>query len=119
MAFSNLGKFGELPREIRDEIWKHFRPQQASNDNSVSQLSNLYISRACRQLSEEVSPHLYNKEVLTFVVSPLYERQSWINVTSDLGATWSLESLFHATALGFATLPYERLKGIKINIQAL
>jgi hypothetical protein len=80
--------------------------------------SDLRILRTSRSLSLEILPHLYDKEILTFKLLPLYCRNSWITVTNQLGATWFLESLSHAISLGFADIPYEKLKRIEVEIPA-
>jgi hypothetical protein len=112
MASRNLGKFAELPGEIRNETWRNLRPEGDSIKTSMS------ILRTCRQLWDEVSPQIYNKEVLTFKLPPIYAPHSWITVPSSLGATWTLTSLSHAKTLGFGALPYEMLQGIEIHILA-
>ncbi|KAN0122738.1 hypothetical protein V8E51_001064 [Hyaloscypha variabilis] len=112
MAPNNLGKFAMLPFELRSQIWAELKPR---NDTSKS---DLRILRACSQLSKEITPFIYNNEILTFQISPVYHRKSWITVTNQLGAIWHLESSPHAISLGFASLPYGNLKGIKVEISA-
>lgn len=55
----DIGTLAQFPFEIRELIWKDFSPRQG-------QETDLSILRTCRQLYEEVSPHIYEKEVLRF-----------------------------------------------------
>jgi hypothetical protein len=112
MASNNFGKFMDLPFELRSQIWEGLMP---GNDPIKS---DLRILRTSRSLSLEILPHLYDKEILAFKLLPLYRRNSWIIVTNQLGATWFLESLSHAISLGFANIPYAKLKRIEIEIPA-
>jgi hypothetical protein len=70
-----LGNFGVLPREIRDMIWEIFTPQWRSNPDGIGLLfrdpeqdpsNNQAILRASNELSGEVLPYLYKKEILCF-----------------------------------------------------
>lgn len=111
MASTNIGKLANLPAEVRAEVWENLRSQ---DDNMKTPMS---ILRTCRQLYHEISHHIYPKEILTFKLSPIYDRKSWISVTSSFGTTM-LESSSHAKSLGFKDLPYHHLKGIEIQIEA-
>lgn len=112
MTVLNLGELLSFPGEIREQIWLHLRPQ---NDRVRSSMS---ILRACRQLHNEVGFYIYDKEILTFHLSPTYPEDPWFRVTNSLGARWKISSLSEAKRLGFADLPYHKLKGIKIKIGA-
>jgi len=83
MAFQNLGDLIELPGEIRAIIWQSMRPQ-----NDIHFKSNMSILRICKELS----PYIYDKEILTFKFSPQSQHRSRIFVTSELGANRPLES---------------------------
>jgi hypothetical protein len=109
MAPNNLRKFAMLPFELRTQICAELKPR---NDTSKS---DLRIIRACSHLSKDITPFIYNKVIFTFQISPVYRRKSLITVTNQLGAIWQLESSPHAISLGFASLPYGDLKGIKVE----
>ena len=62
--------------------------------------------------------------VLQFYIEPEYDYQSWIRAESWLGAEsnswkrWALQDPDDAVSRGFGKLPYRKLKGIRIEIEA-
>lgn len=66
----------------------------------------------------KVSNHLYKDVVLRFQVFPEYQYRSWLTVESNAGTTWHLQDLDHAVSQGFGKLPYEKLKGVQVEIDA-
>jgi hypothetical protein len=108
---TNIGLLAQLPREVRDLIWEHFVP-------SYGQRTNLGILRTCRQLYEEVAALVYQNEVLRFHISPTYQYQSWLLIVTRRGAELHLCDLQDATSRGFSSLPYTKLKGIRVEVEA-
>jgi len=108
---TSIGLLAQLPREVRDLIWENFVP-------SHGQQTNLGILRTCRQLYEEVSPLVYQNEVLRFHISPTYQYQSWLSIITRKGAELHLRDLQDATSQGFSSLPYTKLKGINVELEA-
>jgi hypothetical protein len=92
MASANIGMIAELLPEVREEVRKNLRSQNGNIKESVN------ILRTCRQLYHETFQHIYTPETLTFKISPIYDRKSWIGVTSSFGITL-LKSLSHAKHL--------------------
>jgi hypothetical protein len=108
---TSIGLLAQLPREVRDLIWEHFVP-------SYGQRTNLGILRTCRQSYEEVAPLVYQNEVLRFYISPTYQYQSWLSIVTRRGAELHLRDLQDATLRGFSSLPYTKLKGIRVEVEA-
>lgn len=120
-----LGNFDVFPREIRDMIWEHFTPQWGSNPDEIELLfrdpeqdppNYQAILRTCNELYGEVVPYLYRKEILCFHVHGHWEQP--IVVSNHHGARWEYSSNGGDILQSFRELPYERLKGIKIEIVA-
>ena len=109
---SSIGKFNELPRELRDSIWEHFVPQKDDPPH------HLGILRTCRQMNKEVSPYLYGNQVLQFDLSPTYEYGKWFEVSTELGAVWQLSSLEDALHRGFHLARFNNFRALRINIMA-
>jgi hypothetical protein len=108
---TRTGLLAQLPREVRDLIWEHFIP-------SYGQRTNLGIMQTCRQLRYEVAPIIYEKEVLRFHISPTYQYRSWLSIVTRRGAESHLRDLQDATSRGFSSLPYTKLKGIRVEVEA-
>jgi hypothetical protein len=108
---AGIGFLTQLPREVRDLIWKQFIP-------SKRQHTNLSILRTCHQLYEEISPLFYKNEVLRFQISPTFQYQSWLSIMTRRGAEFHLRDLTDAISRGFVNLPYKRLEEIKVEIEA-
>jgi hypothetical protein len=121
----SLGEFGRFPREVRDMIWGNFSPQWGSDpdedrllgrDLERDPLNNQAILRASHKLYDEVLPYLYKKETLCFRIYGHWEQP--IIVSNSRGARWLLGSIMGDIWQFFCSLPYKRLKGIKIEISA-
>jgi hypothetical protein len=120
-----LGIFGKLPRELRDMVWEHFTPQWGSSPDKI-ELSftdrgqkipnNQAILRTSHELSDEVLPYLYKKEMLCFHVHGNWEQS--IVISNSHGARWEYGSNGGDILQPFRELPYKRLKAIKIEIVA-
>jgi hypothetical protein len=108
---TGIGLLAQLPREVRDLIWEYFVP-------SEGQQTNLGILQTCHQLYEEVSPLVYQNQVLQFHISPNYQYQSWLSIMTRQGAELHLRDLQDATSRGFLDLLYKKLEAIKIEIKA-
>jgi hypothetical protein len=120
-----LGDFHVFPREIRDMIWKNFTPQWGSNPDEIELLfrdpeqdpqNNQAILRTSHELSGEVLPYLYKKEILCFRVHGDWEQP--IVVSNRKRARWEYVSIGGNILQSFRELPYERLNGIRIEIVA-
>lgn len=112
----NLGNLIRLPRELRDMIWENVCPQDDElNPSSKNSLASL---RTCRQIYTELSPKVYEKEVLLVRISPTYQIGSWLCFQNSRGAKWHVKDLEDARTRGFSNLPYKKLKGVKIEIEA-
>jgi hypothetical protein len=107
---TSIGLLAQLPREVRDLTWEHFVPTRG-------QTTDLSILRTCRQLYEELSPLVYQNEVLRFHVSPTYRYQSWLSIFTNRGAELHLRDLQDATSRSFSSLPYAKLKGIGVELE--
>lgn len=128
MAPQPLGDLYKLPGEIRNMIYEERQPflrpwtgkyAMLRTDSSTRNEKNgaLRILRTCRQLNREVTPYLYEKEVLNFRVDsrPKY----WLSVRK-VGAIWAdwwpgpktRNSVYDI----FFNLPYEKLFGIKVEL---
>ncbi len=114
-------------------IWKELMPERRPPDNSRPREQCLGILATSRQLYHEVRRALYSNRVITFQISPNpvrtpdepFNRQSTIDVSDQLGSTWSLYPRFHraredqaeSTAL-WERLPFRKLKGVNFELMA-
>jgi len=70
--YPTLEDFAVFPRDMRDLIWQYVPFLSSIRHKSKSKLASnerfryLSILRASRQLYDEISPYLYDKEVFTF-----------------------------------------------------
>ncbi|MCJ1387661.1 hypothetical protein MMC18_000504 [Xylographa bjoerkii] len=120
---SSLGNLSFLPLEIRLEIWGHLSlfPIQCGAGGAASPTSReprLAFLHTSRRIYNEVSNHLYKDIILRFQVFPEYQYRSWLTVESNSGTRWHLQDLDDAVSRGFGKLPYEKLKGIQVEIGA-
>ncbi|KAL8897190.1 MAG: hypothetical protein Q9207_007334 [Kuettlingeria erythrocarpa] len=104
---TSLGRLASLPLELRDQVWAY-----------LSIRSRLALLRTSRQLYTEGSPVLYKDVDLQFNIEPRYEYKSWLRVGISFEAPWALQSLGQAITRGFDKLPFERLRQIRIVIEA-
>ncbi|KAF4626092.1 hypothetical protein G7Y89_g12069 [Cudoniella acicularis] len=104
-----------LPRELRNIIWQHIPPQKGSKGNLKSSMS---ILRTCKQVYAEVEPIIYKNEALWFRLKQSYDRHSWIQVSNTRGAVWHLGTNIDEYSQAWINLPYYKLTGIKIEIEA-
>lgn len=124
---SHLGNLSRLPAEVRLQIWDNFSlfPIQSGPADPGSPISRqsrqprLACLQTSHRIHDEVSHHLYKDVVLRFHVWPEYNHRLWLLVESNAGNTWwSLRDLEDAVSRGFGKLPYEKLKGIQVEIDA-
>lgn len=112
MASANpgLGASAILPSEVRRLIWEHFHPKGHDiSSSSRTQKTHLSILHASRQLYKEVSTYLFSDFWLEFENSPLYERDSWVNVyICPRKSCWKLRDAADARSRGFLNLPYRK-----------
>jgi len=117
-----MGLFAKLPREVRDQIYqellRYTGDSFTSKREGPEQTEKLGIIYTCRQISEEVTSHLYENKVLHFHISPHYRLQSWLYITNEWGWKVHLCSLDNAATSAFLGIPYQKLKAIKIEIEA-
>lgn len=113
----NMGQFIKLPPEIRAEIWEHFsiRPKNKLGEGNEKREKHLAIFRTCHDLYEEVSEHLYRKRSLTFYLWPMRFPWAFVSVFRGFDRWLSLKDLVDGC---FRFLPYKRLRGITIEIEA-
>lgn len=104
---TSLGRLASLPIELRDQVWAY-----------LSIRSRLALLRTSRQLYTEGSSVLYKDADLQFNIEPRYEYKSWLRVRINFEAPWALQSLGQAITRGFDKLPFERIREIRINIEA-
>ncbi|PVH77758.1 hypothetical protein DL98DRAFT_591006 [Cadophora sp. DSE1049] len=119
MATHNLGLLKAFPGEIRAEIWRNLRPSAASSAsrNASQGRDALGVLRAGRQLSEEIIPYLYDEEILDIYVESVWSE--WITIENALGARWSITSILDELYDRFSNLPYQKLKQLRISINAI
>ncbi|KAL8748890.1 MAG: hypothetical protein Q9184_007032, partial [Pyrenodesmia sp. 2 TL-2023] len=103
----SLGRLASLPLELRDQVWAFLSIQ-----------SRLALLRTSRQLYTEGSPVFYKDVDLQFNIEPRYEYKSWLHVGSSFEARWALQSLGQAITRGFDQIRFERIREIRINIEA-
>jgi hypothetical protein len=129
----NLGEFARFPQEVRDMIWADFAPSPRYQEGDDSEDSDdedngpgsLGILRTSHQLYEEILPHIYEKEVLRIEVDDTYFGLLCL-IRNRHGRIWDLSPFEDGSLLGiedglykaFRNLPYERLRGIEIEIAA-
>lgn len=119
----SLGNLSRLPPEIRLQIWDLFSlyPIECGvKDPAFPKLRQprLAVLQTSHRIHDEVSKHLYKDVVLRFHVLPEYQYRSWLTVEGNTGTKWYLQNLDDAVSRGFAKLPYEKLKGIQVEIDA-
>ena len=120
---TSLGNMSYLPPEIRLQIWDHLSlyPIQRAETDPVSPTSRqprLAFLQISNRIYDEASRHIYKDVVLRFQVFPEYQYRSWLTVESNAGTKWHLQDLDDAVSRGFGKLPYEKLKGIRVEIHA-
>jgi hypothetical protein len=129
----NLGEFARFPQEVRDMIWADFAPgpryqegdDSEDSDGEDNEPGSLGILRACHRLHEEILPHIYEKEVLRIEVPDIYGSLLCV-IHSRQGRNWTLSPFEDDSLFGiedglykaFCNLPYNRLRGIEIEIAA-
>jgi hypothetical protein len=119
----SLGNLSWLPLEMRLQIWDRLSlyPIQCGATDPASPASRqtrLAFLQTSHRIHDEVSKHLYKDVVLRFQVFPEYQYRSWLTVESNAGTRWHLQDLDDAVSRGFGKLPYEKLKGIRVEIDA-
>lgn len=119
----SLGNLSRLPPEIRLQIWDLFSlyPIECGATDpapSASRQPRLAFLQTSHRIHDEASQHLYKDVVLRFQVFPEYQYRSWLTIESNTGTTWHLQDLDNAVSRGFGKLPYEKLKGIQVEIVA-
>lgn len=122
---SSFGTLSRLPPEIRLQIWDHFslHPfQREATDQTPARPTQprLAFLQTSQRIHDEASTHLYKNATLRFQISPQHQHRSWLTVRSSAsnGASWQLEDLNDAISRGFMELPYEKLKGVYVEIDA-
>lgn len=108
---TSIGLLAQLPREVGNLIWEYFIPCHG-------QQTNLGILQTSHQLYEEVSPLVYQNEVLRFHISPTCQYQSWLSIMTRKNVKLNLCDLQDATSQGLLSLPYTKLKGINVELEA-
>lgn len=121
----SLGNLSRLPPEIRLQIWDHLswscnpiRSGATDLAPSTSSKPRLAFLQTSHWVHDEASQQLYKDLVLRFQVSPRHQYRSWLTVESNAGTSWHLQDLDDALSRGFGNLPYEKLKGIHVEIDA-
>jgi len=110
--YPTLGDFAIFPREVRDLIWQYvpFSPSIRHKSKSKHASNEIFrclsILQASRQLYDEISPYLYDKEVLTF------------RLATNRRAFSVVDRLDQAISQGFHTVRYNKFREIKIEIEA-
>lgn len=131
---SALGKFSQLPKEIRLLIWKHLLPESRDQDSFQCSKSLLAILRTNYGLNTEVVTELYNSCILAFLLAPnpisassdTYSyRPSTIDVFDQFGSKWSLYPRFlkasddHAySSVVWKNLPFHKFKSVRFEVEA-
>jgi len=111
---NKLGELRKLPPEIRVQIWKEFRPRRDADPPS-----HLAILRVCHELTEEIIPEIYDKEILRIGVGPPGSVSShWLAVENEYGAFWTIPTANHSLYRKFSRLPFKKLKRVRISIHA-
>jgi len=119
-----LGDLGRLPAEIRSVIWKYTTPGCSSFNKTEESASlqaddtRLAFLRTSQQVYWELSHVVYKNLVLYFQIVPMYQPEIWLVASTNTGLQLQLRDVGDATRQGFRKLPYEKLKGVHIDIQA-
>ena len=118
----SLGNLSRFPPEIRLQIWEEFSLHSIQHETDLvpaeSKQPSLAFLQTSHWIHDEASTNLYKDVILRFQVSPEYKYQSWLTIESNAGRKWHLRDLDDALSRGFGKLPYEKLKGIHLEIQA-
>lgn len=124
-GLASLGKFAELPYEVREMIWVELSPTGQDVGFERKQKSGLGILRASRWLYEEISRLIYQDSTLQFdFASNPNSGVPWGTVyftnksqkRMGLPTTWIFETFTDACNRGFTRLPYHKFQSITVNL---
>ena len=101
-----LGALVSLPKELRVCLW---------NDTSTLFMQ---VTKYMQKLFPFMNRIMYEDVMLQFHIAPTYQYKSWLSIESQYKTKWSLENLEHAKRCGLHKLHYEKMKKIRINIEA-
>lgn len=117
----SLGNLSRFPPEIRLQIWDdllHSIQYETDPVPATSKQARFSILQTSHWIHGEVSTLVYKDVSLRFQVLPEYQYQSWLTIECNAGKKWHLQNWNDALSRGFVKLPYEKLKGIQVEIFA-
>lgn len=111
---SPLGDFGKLPLEIREMVWREFRPRGIDENYRKVQKSDLRIMRTSKALCAEISRHMFRSYVVFLDIYP----ESDITLRDNGGAKWMFKGEEEFRARGFGLFPWHKVD-ICIDLNAV
>lgn len=111
-----LGSLDTLPAELRLHIYDELALTQLDDATYITALQQV-----SDQLLKEVVHHhgtFWRRTILRFKISPEHERNSWLTVESNTMPDFHFRDIKDAISQGFNRMPYDLLKGIKVEIGA-
>lgn len=135
-GYSNtpLGKFEQIPYEVRELIWLDLAPTGQDTRLRRIQKTGLGILCACRALYKEISRAMWQKSSLEFDLTPSHRQyQPWATVyftnkdqsrmirdnnIDDHRTRWILKSFEDACNRGFDNIPFQKIRDITVNLFA-
>lgn len=114
-----LGQLARLPLEIRQQIWRYFRP--CGPLWPQEQLNKMTLLRVSRLMHDEASAQIYSNMTVQFWIVPDWQGQITTLVTTNDGRSWHM---FHSgfrhnkSGLRFDRIPWHKLQKVTTYIDA-